>query len=59
MWHGVSSYVKTVLGTFRVYAPCREVELLRTGLGSRHLGDRVLRVPGARALRLVGVVTSP
>lgn len=48
-----------MLGTFRVYVPCREVELLRTGLGSRHLGDRVLRVPGARALRLVGVVTSP
>lgn len=59
VWHGVSSYIRIVLGMSRVYAPCREAELLRTGQGSRHLGDSVLTVPGVRALRLGGVVTSP
>lgn len=62
VWHGVSSSIKTVPGTFRAYAPCREAGLLASKtrlLGSRHFGDRVLRVPGARVLTLEGVVTSP
>lgn len=62
VWHGVSSYIKTVLGTFRAYVPSREVGLLASKnrlLRSRHFGDRVPGVPVVHALTLVGVLISP